>query len=76
MIFVKKEKEIRLSKIQIFRQIMEQFYESEEIPDSEFVELSQSQSQPRAQPSSGSEYVPDQELDQTSETESLDSQVY
>ena len=55
---------------------MEQFYESEEIPDSEFVELSQSQSQPRAQPSSGSEYVPDQEFDQTSETESLDSQVY
>ena len=54
---------------------MEQNVESEDISDNEFQELSQSQSQYQTQPSSGSEYRPDQETDQENESESLDSQV-
>ena len=47
--------------------------ESEDISESEFEKLSQSQSQPQA--SNGSEYKPEQESDQGSEIESSDSQV-
>ena len=50
---------------------MELYMESEDISESEFEELSQSQ----PQASSGSDYIPKQESDQGSEIESLDSQV-
>ena len=53
---------------------MELYMESEDISESEFEKLSQSQSQPQA--SNGSEYKPEQESDQGSENESLDSQVH
>ena len=49
---------------------MELYMESEDISESEFEELSQSQ----PQASSGSDYIPEQESDQGSE--SLDSQVH
>ena len=51
---------------------MELYMESEDISESEFEELSQSQ----PQASSGSDYIPEQESDQGSEIESLDSQVH
>lgn len=51
------------------------FFESEDISALELEELSQSQSQPHVSSSSGSEYIPDQESDQGSESLPSDSQV-
>ena len=50
-------------------------FETEDISAFELEELSQSQSQPHVPSSSGSEYIPDQESDQGSESLPSDSQV-
>lgn len=63
---------IKISEFQI--KMMDNFYEAEEFPDSEFEDLSQSQS---LSESSGSEYQPDQdqESEQGSASLTMDSQV-